>query len=112
MSDYDATDPDAIEEEAAFRAARDRYLKDAWDWLVRDARGRLVMADLMLATGMNAQTFVPGQADMTAFREGMRSIGNMLRDKIALNSSEFLPDIERQVRGLAQDVGDGGSKSG
>jgi hypothetical protein len=104
---YDPSDEESIAEEQAFRAARNKYRVEAWDWLVRDPRGRIVVAEILASTGMHMPSFTPGQFDVTAFNEGKRAVGIGLRDKIALNSSEFLPDIERQLRELVQDVGSG-----
>ncbi len=105
---YDPSDPVSVEEEQAFRAARGAHRKEAWLWLVRDPRGRTVLADILLATGVDDQTFVPGQADLTAYNEGRRAVGLSLRRTISLNYAEFVSDIENQLRELVHDGGSGG----
>ena len=109
MTEFDPHDEASIAEELAFRTARAAYRQEAWHWLVRDPRGRIVLAEILQATGLYGQSFVAGQFDLTAFNEGRRAVGIGLREKINLNYSEFLPDIERQLRVLATDGGAGSS---
>jgi hypothetical protein len=79
---------------------------------MRDARGRLVLAEILLSTGMHAPSWIPGSFDQTAFAEGKRAVGLGLRAKIELKHPELLPDIDASIRGLISDVGSGGGTRG
>jgi hypothetical protein len=68
----------------------------------------LVLAEILLSTGMTSPSWVPSSFDGTAYKEGQRSIGLALRQNIELKSPELLPDIDASMRGLVSDVGSGG----
>lgn len=62
----------------ADKVARD----DAWAWIVRDPRGRLIVMGLLQIADPLGASMVPGDPLGTAHREGQRSIGTAIYSAI------------------------------
>jgi hypothetical protein len=71
-ADYDEYDASAMQA-LARGEANDQQQRRALSWIVH----RAAMAD--------DQSFVPGQADVSAFIEGRRSVGNQIKKLINLD---------------------------
>ena len=108
---YDPHDENDVAAEADWRAGREQWRKDAWSFVLHDARGRAVIAEILATSGYYAPSFTVGQPDMTAYLEGRRSVGLGLHAQINLNSAEYLPDIEARLREIVRDVGNGNGSS-
>ena len=108
---YDPSDAESVAEEEAFREGRQNFRAEAWNRMLRDPYGKVVLAEILTMTGFLEPSFAPGMADQTAYREGQRSIGIIVHNLIRWKSPETLADILKQMQGILLDGGRGGNDS-
>lgn len=72
----------------------------AWRAIERTPEGKRVIADLMRATGVLAETHVPGDSHESAHRAGARSIGLHVIDRLRWTETDLL----RLAQARADDV--------
>lgn len=78
------------------KAIRQMEVKNAWDAVLADAQGRLVVWDILEQCGVYRSTFT-GNAHGT-FLEGQRQIGLwMLADRIAAHSPRTFPQMQLEA---------------
>lgn len=78
------------------KAVRDMEVKAAWDAMLTDRQGRLVVWDILEQCGVYRSTFT-GNAHGT-FLEGQRQIGLwMLAERIAAHSPRTFPQMQLEA---------------
>ena len=78
------------------KAVREMEVKAAWDAVLADRQGRLVVWDILEQCGVYRSTFT-GNAHGT-FLEGQRQIGLwMLADRIAAHSPRTFPEMQLEA---------------
>lgn len=75
---YDASDERQIKDKADKQAIRERQTRQVIADLLSTPAGRNWMWSVLSDCNVFSQTFVPQEADTTAFNEGIRSVGNKL----------------------------------
>ncbi len=70
--------------------------------------GRMVLGDLLRAAGMLETSAVPGDSHMTHFREGRRSVGLHVLDRLRWREGELLKLAEEKTNDRLAAVGESG----
>lgn len=92
------------ETDSAQKAEAERAAEEAAEdlkWLMHDKRGRRFMWRLLSETSVFQQTFMPGAPDVSAFREGQRSVGLMLTARVTLHCPERMSEMQTEARANA-----------
>ena len=94
---HDLHDPaDVAEAEAEARAARVLRL-EAWRWLLDDARGRMVIADLLRETGFPAPSFAADER-ASCFLAGQRAVGHAVYAVVMDVAPALWPALHRAAQ--------------
>ncbi|MDE2022175.1 MAG: hypothetical protein KGI71_04695 [Patescibacteria group bacterium] len=99
MREYDPTDPDDIEAAEADQRAYDAIRLDAWRWMLADARGRMLIADLLRDSGFLRASLTDNPLT-TASLEGKRQIGQALYHLVMTHGVQYWPEIHAMVHGM------------
>ncbi|MFT9221918.1 hypothetical protein [Gluconobacter oxydans] len=87
---YDPNDRDDVSERRTRRKAKASQEQRDIQRVCETAEGRRVLARILSATGRETASFTPGDALMTAYLEGKRSVGILLHAQI-INAGDHLP---------------------
>ena len=75
---HDPFDPEAVRTRTKRRKVRENEVDADWLFVLKDPRGQRVLASILHMTGWLQASHVPGDPHTTAYREGQRSIGQLL----------------------------------
>lgn len=92
---YDASDEKQIKERENKAAVRERQSRQVVADLLANTAGRTWMWTVLSDCNAFSQSFVPGEADSTAFNEGKRSVGNrLIAEVMRVDPSLYLKMLE------------------
>lgn len=83
----------------ATKATRDAVDANAdLAWLMSDKRGRRFMWRLLGGLGIYQQSYTPGDTHASAFREGQRSVGLLLIDRLHQACADRMSEMQKEVK--------------
>ncbi|HSV48355.1 MAG TPA: endopeptidase [Ramlibacter sp.] len=88
----------AARAEKAVKAQLERQTEiDDLSWLMSDKRGRRFMWRLLQRTGIYQLSFVPGDSNVTAFREGNRNQGLQLLSEVMQHCPSRFSEMQKEA---------------
>lgn len=93
---FDASNPDQVKERERSAIRREKEHREVLVTLLSTPQGRNWMWEILDSCNVYAQSYAPGNPDVTVFNEGRRSVGNQILAGIMRASPDLVVTLIKE----------------